>query len=222
MPSRRTAPTIGDTPERISLREEIASSVTHGVALLASVAALPFLVLVGARRDAWSVVGFSIFGATLVLLYVASTLYHALPPSRAKRVFRVLDHAAIYLLIAGTYTPFTLGPLRGGWGWSLLATIWSLALLGVVLKSTVGLQYPRLSTAVYVAMGWLVIVAAGPLVARVGAAGVTWLLVGGILYTAGIVFFAWTRMRYSHAVWHLFVIGGSVCHFVAVLRYAAG
>ena len=205
-----------------SLGEEIASSVTHGIGLLASLSAMPFLVVAGARAGPWSTAGFTVFGATLILLYAASTLYHALPPSRAKRVFRVLDHAAIYLLIAGTYTPFTLGPLRGPWGWTLFGVIWCLAALGVVFKSTLGIRHPNVSTAVYVAMGWLILVAAGPLASHVAAAGVRWLVAGGICYTAGVAFFAWRRLRYGHALWHLWVAAGSVCHFVAVLRFAAG
>jgi len=205
------------------LGEEIASSVTHGVGLIASVCALPLLVVSSARAGAWSVVGSTIFGTTLILLYAASTLYHALPRSRAKRVFRVLDHAAIYLLIAGTYTPFTLGALRGAWGWTLFGAVWLLAACGIVLKSTrVGFNYPRASTAVYVAMGWLILIAVRPLLAHVGATGVSWLVLGGVCYTSGVGFFAWDRLRYSHALWHLFVAAGSVCHFVAVFRYSAG
>src|SRR5688572_14737450 len=152
---------------RLTLGEEIANSVTHGVALLASVAALPILVAVAvARRDPWQVAGGTIFGVTLITLYAASTLYHALPHSRAKRVFRVLDHSAIYLLIAGTYTPFALGALRGAWGWALLGTVWTLAVLGIIAKATFGFRFPRLSAAVYLMMGWLAVIAFGPLMAQ--------------------------------------------------------
>lgn len=206
---------------RLSLGEEIANSVTHGVGALASIAALPILMVVAVSRgDPWQVVGGAIFGATLIMLYVASTLYHALPHPRAKRVFRVLDHSAIYLLIAGTYTPFALGALRGPWGWALLGAVWTLAALGITAKATLGFRFPRLSTAVYVAMGWLALIAAQPLLAHVGVAGLMWLLAGGLCYTAGVVFFAWERLRYGHMVWHLFVAAGSVCHFFAVLWYA--
>lgn len=206
---------------RLSLGEEIANSVTHGVAALASVVALPILLVVAiSRRDPWQVVGGAVFGATLVMLYLASTLYHALPHARAKRVFRVLDHSAIYLLIAGTYTPFALGALRGPWGWALLGAVWTLAALGITAKATLGFRFPRLSTAVYVAMGWLAVIAVQPLLAHVGVAGLMWLLAGGLCYTAGVVFFAWERLRYGHMVWHLFVAAGSVCHFFAVLWYA--
>ena len=207
----------------LSLGEEIANSVTHGVALLASVAALPILVVMAVvRRDPWQVVGGAVFGATLILLYTASTLYHALPQPRAKRVFRVLDHSAIYLLIAGTYTPFALGALRGAWGWTLLAAVWTLAALGITAKATLGFRFPRLSTAIYLMMGWLGIIAVGPLVAQVGPAGVAWIVGGGLCYTAGVIFFAWERLRYGHMVWHLFVTAGSVCHFCAVLWHAGG
>jgi hemolysin III len=206
---------------RLSLGEEIANSVTHGVALLASLAALPILIVVAvSRQDAWQVVGGTVFGATLVMLYAASTLYHALPHSKAKRVFRILDHSAIYLLIAGTYTPFALGALRGLWGWTLLGAVWTLAALGIVAKSTLGFRFPRLSAAVYLTMGWLAVIAAGPLRAHVGPSGLAWLIAGGLCYTAGVVFFAWERLRYGHMVWHLFVTAGSVCHFFAVLWYA--
>jgi hemolysin III len=203
--------------------EELLNSLTHGTGLLASLAALPVLVVAASgSRSAAHLVGSAVFGATLVLLYLASTVYHALPSSPAKRVFRVLDHAAIYLLIAGTYTPFALGPLRGPWGWSLLGTIWGLALLGIVIKAAAGIRYPRLSTALYVAMGWLGIIAAEPILANIPTAGVAWLVAGGLCYTGGVVFYLTdTKLRYGHAVWHLFVLAGSACHFVAVLRHAA-
>jgi hemolysin III len=203
-------------------REELANSVIHGAALVASIAALPVLVLsAAARRDVWQIVGGAVFGVTLVLLYLASTLYHALPVSPAKRVLRVLDHTAIYLLIAGTYTPFTLGALRGPWGWALLGTIWALALFGILAKCTVGFRFPRLSTVLYLAMGWLVVVGLQPLVTHVSPAGVAWLVAGGLCYTGGVVFYATDgRLRYGHALWHVFVLAGSVCHFVAVLRHA--
>ena len=207
----------------LSLGEEIANSVTHGVALLASVAALPVLIVIAVlRRDPWQVVGGAIFGSTLILLYAASTLYHALPQPRAKRVFRVLDHSAIYLLIAGTYTPFALGALRGPWGWALLGAVWTLAALGITAKATLGFRFPRLSTAIYLLMGWLGVIAARPLLAEVGVAGVAWIIAGGLSYTLGVIFFAWERLRYGHMVWHLFVAAGSVCHFFAVLWHAGG
>jgi hemolysin III len=155
------------------------------------------------------------------MLYFTSTLYHALPVNRAKRVFRILDHVAIFLLIAGTYTPFTLGVLRGAWGWTLLGLVWGLALAGIVFKAVGGVRYPVLSTSVYLAMGWLALIAIKPFWHQVPLWGLLWLLAGGLAYTLGVAFFAATRVRYAHFVWHLFVIVGTVCHFIAVLRYAA-
>ncbi len=206
-----------------SLGEEIANSITHGAGLLASIAAVPVLILAAVgRRDPWQIVGGAVFGATLVLLYLASTLYHSLPVCRAKGILRVVDHAAIYLLIAGTYTPFTLGALRGPWGWALFGTIWGLALLGIAAKCTLGFRFPRLSTLLYLAMGWLVLIGLQPLVARVAPAGIAWLVAGGLCYTGGVVFYAMDgRLRYSHALWHVFVMAGSACHFLAVLWHAA-
>ena len=207
-----------------SLGEEIANSVSHGAGFLASVAALPLLVMADARRhDVWQVVAGAVYASTLILLYGASTLYHAVPArSYARQVLRVVDHGAIYLLIAGTYTPFALGALRGPWGWSLLGTIWALALAGIALKAGLGFRYPRLSTAVYLLMGWLVVIAIRPLAAAVGPVGLTWLLAGGVSYTVGVLFYARPRMRYAHLMWHLFVLGGSACHLVAVAGYANG
>ncbi len=201
--------------------EEIANSVSHGVGLLAAVVAGPVLVVDAVQRGgATGVIGASVFAATVGLLYLASMLYHALPPNRAKRVFQVLDHSAIFLLIAGTYTPFTLGVLHGAWGWSLLGLVWSLALVGVVLKAISGVRYPRFSVGLYLAMGWVVLIAVKPLWLLMPAEGLFWLLSGGIAYTAGVAFYAAKRVRYSHFVWHLFVLAGTACHFIAVLRYA--
>ncbi len=212
---------LGTRPQ--SLGEEIANSVSHGVGLLAALAAAPVLIVTAARGgDAPAVVGASVFAAAVLLLYLTSMLYHALPRNRAKPIFQVLDHGAIFLLIAGTYTPFTLGVLRGPWGWTLFGLVWGLALAGVVLKAVGGIRYPRLSTGLYLAMGWLALIAIEPLWLHVPAGGLLWLLAGGIAYTAGVAFFAADeRVRYSHFIWHLFVIAGTACHFIAVLWYAA-
>jgi hemolysin III len=205
----------------LSLGEEIANSVTHGAGLVAFAIGLPILVATAAERgDAMQVLGCSVFATCLVLLYAASTIYHALPPSRAKRIFRVADHIAIYLVIAGSYTPFLLGVLRGPFGWTLCAVVWGLAALGILHKLLLGMRFPHLSTAFYLAMGWLAVVAIGPITNHVPSGGLAWLAAGGLLYTAGVVFYAWDRLRYGHMVWHLFVLAGSACHFVAVLRYA--
>jgi hemolysin III len=220
-PRSRTVILVEMTGRPVSLGEEVANAVTHGVGLLASLVGVP--VLLGAAvagRDTALIVGAAVFGATLVGLYAASTLYHALPPSRAKRVFRVIDHAAIYLLIAGSYTPFTLGVLRGAWGWLLLGLVWALAVLGILFKTLGGLRFPRLSTLLYLGMGWLAVIALRPLALALPGAGLGLLVVGGLLYTGGVLFFVWERPRYSHMVWHLFVLGGSACHFLAVLWYA--
>ena len=204
--------------------EELANTLSHGVGfLLALFVALPLLVAnAGREHDPWQLLGGIVFGVSLVLLYGASTLYHLLPTGRPKRFCRVLDHAAIYVLIAGTYTPFALGALRGPWGWSVLIVVWSLAAMGVTLKLKVGIRYPRLSTAVYLLMGWMVLLVIRPLVAQIGLGGFTWVLAGGLCYSVGVVFFAWERLRYSHCYWHGFVLAGSACHLVAVLGYAGG
>lgn len=203
--------------------EEIANSISHGVGAIAAVVAAAVLMVITVRRgDVVQIVGAGVFSATMVLVYVTSTLYHAMTRERAKRVFRVLDHSAIFLLIAGTYTPFTLGVLRGPWGWSLLAIVWGLALIGIVLTAISGVRYPTLSTAVYVAMGWLFVVGVKPLWANMEPWGMVWLLAGGVAYTGGVAFFAADRLRFGHLIWHLFVITGTACHYIAVLQYAAG
>ncbi|MDH4132664.1 MAG: hemolysin III family protein [Gemmatimonadota bacterium] len=201
--------------------EEIANSVSHGIGFVAAVAVLPVLAVNALQHGSAALIGALVFGVSAVLLYLTSTLYHALTPVRAKQVFRVLDHGAIYLLIAGTYTPFMLGVLRGPIGWSLLGAVWVLALFGIVLKARGGIRYPRFSTALYLGMGWLVIVAAKPFLDAVPVPGLLWLAAGGLAYTAGVGFYAASRLPYRHFVWHLFVLTGTACHVVAVLRYAA-
>jgi len=211
-----------ELPERPqSLGEEIANSVSHGLALLAALAAFPVLVASAYQRgDATTVVGASVFATALVLLYLASTLFHALPSCRAKRVFQILDHSAIYLLIAGTYTPFTLGVFHGALGWTFFGLVWGIAIVGTVLKALGGVRYTRISTWAYLAMGWLVLIVADKAWAVLPAWALFWLLAGGIAYTAGAAFFMAERIRYFHFVFHLFVITGSACHFMAVLWYA--
>jgi len=205
-----------------SVAEELANSVSHGIGLLAALAAAPFLLLAASRSGGTAnIVGASIFAATMVLLYLASTLYHAIPKSRAKQVFRALDHGAIFLLIAGTYTPFTLGALGGGWGWTLLGVVWGLALVGVVLIPLGALRHPIVSTSLYLLMGWLVLIAVRPMWLRIPPAGLLLLLTGGIAYTCGVAFLVVKRLRFSHFIWHLSVLAGTTCHFFAVLWYAA-
>jgi hemolysin III len=201
-----------------SVSEEVAHALTHGLGLVASVGGLATLVAAAwLRGDAWHIVGCSIFGVTLVLLYASSTLYHGSRSPRVKRFFQRLDHAAIFLLIAGTYTPFTLVSLRGSWGWTLLVIVWGLAILGIVLE--VAGRTRRFSVALHLAMGWLGVIAAEPLVRSLHPDGLLLLALGGMAYTLGVVFYAWRRLPYNHAVWHLFVMVGSVCHFACVLGY---
>jgi len=198
-------------------REDVANVATHGFGVLASLAGGSLLIVLAALRGtAWSIVGVSIFAASLVILYSASTLYHASRNETARRRLKVFDHCAIYVLIAGTYTPFLITSLRGGWGWSLFGVIWGLAVAGVVFKLYFTGRYPRLSTAIYVAMGWLVLIAVVPLIRALGPATLGWLLTGGVAYTAGTLFYHSKRLRYAHAIWHLFVLSGSICHGVAV------
>jgi hemolysin III len=203
--------------------EEIANSISHGLGLVAALVGIPFLIIHAARQgDGGFIVGASVFSATIIILYLASTLYHALPFGKAKRVFRVIEHSAIFLLIAGTYTPFTLGVLNGAWGWSLFGVVWALAAVGVAMKAFSRKPHPILSTGLYLLMGWVVVAAAKPLIATVPTAGLLWLLAGGLFYTVGVVFFAAdSRLRYGHFVWHLFVMAGTVCHYFAVFWYAA-
>lgn len=202
--------------------EEIANSVSHGAGLLAGLVAAPVLILSAVRHGGTArIAGASVFSAAMLLLYLTSTLYHALPGSRAKQVFRLLDHASIYVMIAGTYTPITLSVLGGTWGWTLFGIVWGLALGGIVLTVAGGVRYPKLRTSLYLAMGWLIVVAVKPLWLRMPSEGLLWLSAGGIAYTVGVVFYAAKRVRYGHFVWHLFVVAGTACHFIALLRFAA-
>lgn len=203
-----------------SVGEEIANSATHGVGAALSIAALAVLVtLAGLHGDVWRVVSFSIYGASLVLLYLTSTLYHGFQSPRVKLVFRMLDHSAIYLLIAGTYTPFTLVTFHGGWGWTMFGIIWGLAIAGIVQTVLFFNRFPVVSVLTYLGMGWLVVVAIKPLLAVMPVAGMAWIAAGGLFYTLGVVFYAVKTIPFNHAIWHLFVLGGSVCHFFAILFY---
>lgn len=212
----------GGTPREQSQGEEIANSISHGIGLISALVGTPILIMYAVRQgDRGFIVGVCLFSATIILLYLGSCLYHALPIGKAKRVFRVIEHSAIFLLIAGTYMPFTLGALRGAWGWTLFGIIWGLALIGVVLKAVDKIRNPILSTSLYLVMGWLIVVAIDPLFARVPKTGLLLLMAGGMSYTVGVAFFATdSRLRYGHLIWHLFVIAGTACHYFAVLWYA--
>ena len=205
---------------RYSFGDELASSIVHGLGIVLSIAGLAALVAVSVRYgDAGDVIASAVYGATLVLLYTASTLYHAVPVPAAKPVLRTLDHIAIYLLIAGTYTPFTLIALPGRWGWSLFAAVWTLAVIGSVLELGWFRRYRRLSVLLYVGMGWIGMVAFRPLLAHLQLGGMALLIAGGVAYTLGVPFYLWRKLPYHHSVWHGFVLAGSVRHYLAVLLY---
>ncbi len=197
--------------------EEIANSISHGVGLVAALVGTGFLIAAAVRQGhPMTIAALAVFATAMILVYLTSTVYHALPRNRAKEVFRVLDHLAIYLLIAGTYTPFTLLVMRGTWGWTLLGLAWGFALVGVLFKLSARFRFPILSTVIYLVMGWMSVIAIQPLWEVMSAWGLFWLAAGGLAYTLGIPFFAASRLRYAHFVWHLFVLVGTGCHFVAV------
>jgi len=207
------------SPEKdYTVGEEIAHAVTHGLGLLLSVVACSVLVILASQRGTvWHITGVAVFGASLMVLYAASTLYHSLTHKKAKRVFRFLDYSAIYLLIAGTYTPFTLVTLRGGWGWTLFGLAWGLAITGAVLEVATRRRYKALSMAFYLGMGWLIVVAIKPLYNALDTRSLILMGIGGAAYTGGAALYALGRFRYHHAVWHVLVLVGSFCHFLAVL-----
>lgn len=211
---------MSSAPAAYHPAEELANRLTHGIGALLSVAGLVFLTVYSALHgDAWVITSTAVYGASLVILYTASTLYHTVTSDRWRRFFQKLDHAAIFLLIAGTYTPFTLGPLRGGWGWTLFGIVWGLAVIGVVLKLFFAGKADVLSTVAYLVMGWLVVIAIKPLIAALPAGALWWLVAGGLCYSFGTIFYLWEKLPYNHAVWHVWVLGGSVCHWVAVFGY---
>jgi hemolysin III len=207
-------------PPNYSIGEEIANSVTHGVGLILAIAGLAVLTAFASRLgNAWHVVSCTIFATTLILQYTFSTLYHSIQRPRAKSVLRVFDHSAIFLLIAGTYTPFMLVNLRGTWGWTLFGIVWTLALLGVLFQVSPLRRWQGISLALYIGMGWIVVIAIKPMLASVAPGGLILLLLGGLAYTSGVVFYLWERLHYNHAIWHGFVLAGSILHFFAVLFY---
>ena len=211
------------TPRVVSPAEELANTITHGVGFVASLIGVPILVLSALNSgERAAVIGASVFGSTLIALYAASMFYHAVRHPHYKQRLRVVDHAAIYLLIAGTYTPFTLGVLRGTWGWTLFGFVWTLAAIGVLFKVMFGSgRYSKVSTTVYIVMGWVIVTAIKPLFLSMDRVGLVLLIAGGLSYTGGVVFFMHDQRRaWAHPVWHIFVLGGSVCHYFAVLYYS--
>ena len=203
-----------------TLGEEIANSITHGVGIGLSIAALVILVVLASKRgDAWRIVGFSIYGATLILLYLSSTLYHSFVNPKIKNIFRILDHSAIYLLIAGSYTPITLTFMRGAWGWTLFGIVWGIALGGITLTILLLDKLKALLVISYVAMGLLIVIAFKPMIQMVPGGMIIWLFIGGACYILGIVFYLWKRLPYHHPIWHIFVLGGSISHFLGILFY---
>ena len=214
--------TLPNVSRDYSRAEERAHYLSHAVGFVGALIGAPFLIEAALRHGgAAAVVGASVFAVTAALLYLSSTVYHAMPPGKPKEVCEVVDHAAIYLLIAGTYTPFTLGVLRGTLGWTLFGLVWTIAVVGVVLKSIHGVRYPKLSVGLYIGMGWLMVIAARPLYLRLPLPGLLWLIGGGVAYTVGVAFYLDKKHHFSHFVWHLFVLTGTACHFFAVLWYAA-
>lgn len=203
-----------------SLGEEIANSVTHGIGAMLSVAGLTLLVTYAAiQGDTWRVVSFSIYGGSMILLFLMSTLYHSFQNEKVKQVFKLLDHCAIYLLIAGTYTPFLLVTLRGTTGWILFAIIWLLAFTGIIFKLAFRHRFKKLSLLTYVAMGWLALFVGQELTRSLSAGGMAWLISGGLAYTLGVLFYVWKKLPYNHAIWHLFVLAGSLCHYTTIFVY---
>ena len=203
-----------------SIKEEIANSITHGIGLILAIAGLGVLIAFASRLgNAWHVVSCTVFATTLIMQYTFSTLYHSIQLPRAKSVMRVLDHSAIFLLIAGTYTPFMLVNLRGTWGWTLFGIVWTLALLGVLFQVSLLRRWQGISLALYIGMGWVVVVAIKPMLGAVAPGGLILLLLGGLAYTSGVGFYLWKSLRYNHAIWHGFVLAGSILHFFAVLFY---
>lgn len=201
--------------------EEIANAITHGIGVLLSIAALVLLIVFAVMKGtAWHVVSFTIYGSTMVLLYCASTLVHSFPEGKAKKVFEAIDHSCIYIFIAGTYTPISFHIIGGALGWVLFGIVWGLTVVGVVFKSMFASRFLFTSTILYILMGWCIVFAWKPLVANFAPPGLTLLVVGGVLYTVGTVFYMWRSFPYHHAVWHLFVLAGSIVHFFSILLYA--
>lgn len=203
-----------------TFREELAHGITHGIGAGLAVVGLIFLLIFAVRHgNVWHIVSAAIYGSSLILLYLASTLYHLLPGPRCKRIFQQLDHSMIYVLIAGTYTPLTLVSLRGGWGWTLFGLVWGMAIVGLATELLFKRKIKWISLVLYLCMGWLIVIAAKPLIASLAPAGIILLLIGGLLYSLGVIFYVWEKLSYNHAIWHIFVMAGSTAHFFTILFY---
>ena len=215
-----TFPSMTALSAKYSKSEEIANGITHAVGTLLSISGLILMVVFSVRYgDAYHIVSSAVFGTSLILLYGASTLYHLIPHHRAKKIFQQIDHAMIYLLIAGTYTPYTLINLRGPWGWSLLGTVWGIALTGLVLELVLPKRIVWLSLTFYLCLGWMMVIAVKPLIAGLAGGGLVLLVAGGLFYSIGVIFYVWKSLFLQHAIWHLFVMAGSLCHFFSVFFY---
>lgn len=209
-----------DWAQAVCLGDEWANCLTHSIGLILSLIGFMFLIHHPLQEnDYWRVLNFSVYGVSLTVLYAASSCYHGLPISNSKRLFQILDHCAIYLLIAGSYTPFTMLVLGGTWGWALFSIVWSLAFVGIILKTYFRHRFKILSTSLYLLMGWLIVIAAEPLIENFHEMGLNWLIAGGLFYTTGVIFYVLDKRRFFHAIWHLFVLSGSACHYFAIFFY---
>lgn len=211
---------FGEDPLKYDKKEEIINSITHGIGAVLAIAALVILVVFAAMKgDVWRIVSFAIFGSTMITLYLSSTFYHGFTNPKFKTIFKFFDHASIYLLIAGTYTPFLLVNLRGPWGWSMFGVIWGLALAGIIFKAFFIHRFNKISTFIYILMGWMIVFAMKKMFQTIDFGGIVWLVLGGLSYTVGTIFYLKKDIKYFHAIWHLFVLGGSICHFFAIFLY---
>jgi len=197
--------------------EEVANTISHGIGVLMGIVGLVAMVKLAIPFGAWHITSVSIFGASLILLYLGSTLYHFVRTHRLKRFFQIIDHALIFVLIAGSYTPWLLVNLRGPWGWSLFGVVWGIAVTGIVLKAVFLPRFDRIGAALYVLMGWIICIALKPMIESVNSVGLAWLVAGGLCYTGGVIFYLMRNLKYSHTIWHLFVLAGSACHIIAVI-----
>ena len=201
-----------------SFKEEIINSITHGVGFFLSIAGLSILVILSVHKgDPWKITAFSIYGATLIIMFLNSTLYHGITHSKIKHFFQKLDHSSIFILIAGTYTAITLTAMRGTWGWTLFGIIWGLAISGIIFKLIFFGRYKKINMAIYLIMGWMILIAIKPLILMVPSPTLLWIIIGGLFYTIGTIFYAWQSLSYNHVIWHVFVLGGSVSHFIGML-----